>query len=128
MTNVIVNNTTTDAENDKELSNAGFGLRLKKLRKEAKISRSQMAEALGMETNSLGLIERGINGISRKNLLLLYQKYDFDLNYLLTGKYSDTQVVQSDEQRSKWISIYDKCPREKIDSLVMIASCMVDNF
>ena len=56
MTNVIVNNTTTDAENDKELSNAGFGLRLKKLRKEAKISRSQMAEALGMETNSLGLI------------------------------------------------------------------------
>ena len=128
MTNVIVNNTTTDAENDKELSNAGFGLRLKKLRKEAKISRSQMAEALGMETNSLGLIERGINGISRKNLLLLYQKYDFDLNYLLTGKYSDTQVVQSDEQRNKWISIYDKCPREKIDSLVMIASCMVDNF
>ena len=128
MTNVIVNNTTTDAENDQELSNAGFGLRLKKLRKEAKISRSQMAEALGMETNSLGLIERGINGISRKNLLLLYQKYDFDLNYLLTGKYSDTQVVQSDEQRNKWISIYDKCPREKIDSLVMIASCMVDNF
>ena len=128
MTNGIDSNATPDIENDKELSNAGFGLRLRKLRREAKISRNQMAEVLGMETNSLGLIERGINGISRRNLLLLYKHYGFDLNYLLTGKYSDNRTIQNDEKRSKWISIYDKCPREKIDSLVMIASQIVDNF
>ena len=128
MTNGFDCNTTPDIENDKELSNAGFGLRLRKLRKEAKISRNQMAEALGMETNSLGLIERGVNGISRRNLLLLNKYYNFDLNYLLTGKYADNLEIKNDILRSKWVSIYDNCPREKIEALITIASQIVDNF
>ena len=114
------------ATTEQELSNAAFGLRLKKLRKEAGISRNDMAELLGMETNSLGLIERGINGMSRKNILLLNQAYNFDLNFLLTGKYVTNEDIDNNALRQKWISIFDTCPTEKLEALTDIVQQIAD--
>jgi len=116
----------SSAVTDQELSNAAFGLRLKKLRKEAGITRNDMAELLGMETNSLGLIERGINGMSRKNILLLNQAYNFDLNFLLTGKYVTNEDIDNNALRQKWISIFDTCPTEKLEALTDIVQQIAD--
>jgi len=133
MTNVI--NYSTDfciddnyAVNEQELSNTAFGVRLQKLRKDAGISRAQMAEQLGMETNSLGLIERGVNGMSKKNIIMLNTIYGFDLNYLLTGKYLNNENIRTDALRDKWISIYDNCPSEKAEALTFISKQISDNF
>ncbi len=114
--------------NDQEFSNAAFGLRLRKLRKDAGITRAQMAEKLGMEANSLGLIERGINGMSKKNIVMLNTVYGFDLNYLMTGNYLFTLDIRKDVLREKWISIYDNCPGDKINALIAISKQIADNF
>lgn len=131
MTNEINRSGASNVEDnpaitEQELSNTAFGLRLKKLRKEAGITRNDMAELLGMETNSLGLIERGINGMSKKNILLLNQVYNFDLNFLLTGKYVTNENVDNNELRQKWISIFDACPTEKLEALTDIVQQIAD--
>ena len=116
------------AVNEQTLSNTAFGIRLQRLRKNAGVSRAQMAEQLGMETNSLGLIEHGINGMSKKNIIMLNIIYGFDLNYLLTGKYLSNENIRTDALRDKWISIYDSCPSEKTEALIFISEQISDNF
>jgi|GEM_PF-4340714 len=120
--------TVDNDKNEQVLSNAAFGRRLRKLRTDAGITRAQMAEELGMETNSLGLIERGINGMSKKNIIMLNTIYGFDLNYLLTGNYFAAQNTSMDVKRSVWLSIYDNCTNDKTDALIAISKQIADNF
>ena len=120
--------TEQPASNNMEFSNADFGRRLRKLRKDAGITRTQMAETLGMEANSLGLIERGINGMSKKNIVMLNTIYGFDLNYLLTGRYFTGHDILKDVKTSEWLSIYTNCTSDKTDALIAISKQIADNF
>lgn len=131
MTNEIKHDSTFNIESipettEQDFSNIAFGLRLKKLRKESCIARNEMAKLLSMSANSLGLIERGINGMSKKNVLLLNQTYGFDLNFLLTGKYASNKDIDDNVLRQKWISIFDTCPSEKLEALTDIVQQIAD--
>ena len=120
--------TDSHAVNDQALSNAAFGRRLRELRTNSGITRAQMAETLGMETNSLGLIERGINGMSKNNIITLNTVYGFDLNYLLTGNYFAVVNALKDVRVSEWLNIFNSCPGDKIDALISITKQIAEHF
>lgn len=63
-----------------------IGQRLLLRRKELNLTQEKVAELLKMSSAYYGKIERGEKGPSLEKLLLINQKLELDLNYLLTGQ------------------------------------------
>lgn len=62
-----------------------IGIRLKKIRHRFNYTQEQFAEILEVSVAYYGKVERGIYGLSLAKLVLLYEKLDIDITYLLTG-------------------------------------------
>ena len=60
-----------------------FGERLRELRKEKSINQMQLANALGMTQNSIGMMERGHRGTTIEKLVLLAEYFHVSTDYLL---------------------------------------------
>lgn len=88
-----------------------IGNRLREIRQENHFTQEQFAEQLGLSMNFYGQIERGHSSISLEKLKLLYDKFDIDLLYLITGDKSH-QV-----QINKFIC---DCPKEKLFDIEQI--------
>lgn len=61
------------------------GKRLKELRKQAGMTQTQVAEAIGLEPGTISRIERGIKGSSIETLLLFSDVYRVSTDYILKG-------------------------------------------
>lgn len=81
-----------------------IGQRLLLRRKELNLTQEKVAELLKMSSAYYGKIERGEKGPSLEKLLLINQKLDVDLNYLLTGQIK--KAIFEDP-------ILSKCPSNK---------------
>lgn len=62
-----------------------MGQRLRISRIKLNYTQEQMAEILEMSTAYYGKIERGVYGLSLAKLVMVNEKLDIDINYLLTG-------------------------------------------
>lgn len=62
-----------------------IGKRLRLARINKNYTQEQMSEILGISTTYYGKIERGIHSLSLAKLIILNEKLDIDINYLLTG-------------------------------------------
>ena len=62
-----------------------IGKRLKTFRKSNGYTQEQFSELLNMSLNFYGKIERGQSRLSIEKLVLLHEKFDIDIDYLLTG-------------------------------------------
>lgn len=82
-----------------------IGLRLRELRKEKRYTQEQFSELLGMSLNNYGKIERGETRLSIEKMVLLHDRFDVDLNYLLTGTSCNTWDYNS---------VMSDCPKEKV--------------
>lgn len=91
--------------------NSDVGNRLREIRKGLKLTQEQFAEQLDYSTNYYGLIERGEHGISLEKLKLLYDKFDVDLLYLLTGDKSHQVEINQ---------LISDCPKDKLFDLEQI--------
>jgi len=64
-----------------------IGNRLKLLRtKHLKLSQEKLAEILGVKRNTLSNWERGENEMNYEAMLILYNKFGVNINWLLTGE------------------------------------------
>lgn len=63
-----------------------MGLRLRQERMRMNYTQEQVAEILNMSTAYYGKIERGVHGLSLQKLLLINQKLNVDITYLITGQ------------------------------------------
>lgn len=88
-----------------------IGLRLRNERKLLGYTQEQIAEVIGVTENFYGKIERGVRGLSLENTIIIYQKLNIDITYLLTG-----------DQRSEisFDKVLEKCPVSKRDRLKRI--------
>lgn len=87
---------------DRELYK-NIGNRLLLRRRELNYTQEKMAELLGVSTGFYGMIERGEKAPSIEKLVIIYEKLDTDITYLLTGN-----------QKEEYIMNYiEKCPKEK---------------
>ncbi len=60
-----------------------FAFRVKKLRKQRKLSQQELAEALGLKQTSISGIESGIRTTTIEKLILLAKFFDVSTDYLL---------------------------------------------
>jgi len=63
-----------------------IGLRIKQSRQVMKYTQEQLAECIGVATNHISEIERGVTGISIPTLMELCQALSVDADYILFGK------------------------------------------
>lgn len=70
--------------NSKELSYI-FGLRIKKLRNDRKLTQERLASLIGVHRTYIGMIERGEKNITLYNIYLLAQAFDLSLCELFKG-------------------------------------------
>lgn len=98
-----------------------IGARLKKYRKENKLTQNDIAKKLEMSLNFYGDIERGKCRLSIEKIILIYERLDIDPTYLLTG------------EEHPAVSFYDlikDCPQDKIfdmEQIVRYASNLYKN-
>ena len=88
-----------------------IGERLKKYRKDNKLTQSEIAKELEMSLNFYGDIERGKCRLSIEKIILAYECLGIDPTYLLTGEEHPT------------VSFYDiikDCPKDKIFDMEQI--------
>ena len=88
-----------------------IGERLKKYRKDNKLTQSEIAKELEMSLNFYGDIERGKCRLSIEKIILVYERLGIDPTYLLTGEEHPT------------VSFYDiikDCPKDKIFDMEQI--------
>lgn len=91
--------------------NIEIGNRLREIRKGLKLTQEKFAEQLNYETKHYGQVERGERKISLEKLKLLYDKFDVDLLYLLTGDKSHQVEINQ---------LISDCPKDKLFDLEQI--------
>ena len=60
-----------------------FGERLRELRNRQSVSQMQLANALGLTQNSIGMMERGYRGTTIEKVVLLAKYFHVSADYLL---------------------------------------------
>lgn len=81
-----------------------MGRRLRISRIELNYTQEQMAEILEMSSAYYGKVERGLHGLSLEKLVLVNEKLDIDINYLLTG------IRRGEISLDK---VMEECPKNK---------------
>lgn len=69
--------------------NIEIGERLRAARENLSLSRSEMAESMGLSDEQYKRIESGVSSITVDKLFLLDEKYHMDISYLISGKIKD---------------------------------------
>ena len=93
-----------------------IGKRLKTFRKSNGYTQEQFSELLNMSLNFYGKIERGQSRLSIEKLVLLHEKFDIDIDYLLTGTPSKNVDYNSVLQK---ISVWSRNRRQMTDKYIL---------
>ena len=70
------------------------GARIQALRKQKGLTQEQLAEKLNINTNSLGKIERGFNGLSIDLLIEIGVFFGTSLDYIIRGREFQVNVTK----------------------------------
>ncbi len=73
-------------ETDRKSLNLQIGNRLREARRNMNVSRAEFAQNLDVSEEHYRKLEAGSTGLSSDKLMALYEKYDIDPTYLITGK------------------------------------------
>lgn len=93
-----------------------MGCRLREEREKANLTQWKMAEILDISMTYYGNIERGINGLSTKRLVLLWEKLKIDPLYILTGDHHSILTER----------IANECPVNKRKELERLIECAIE--
>ena len=108
----------------KDLLDREVGKRVKALREECGITRTELAKKLGLTLSHMGLIERGQRGLTLPKCLMLRDIFCVSLEYLIAGSgetveagsfISKSETLSSRERQkiSRFITEYSHIPPEK---------------
>lgn len=86
-----------------------IGERLKKWRKDNKLTMVQISQITGIAQSAISSYERGDTTISVKSLVLLMEHFDMDIVWILTGKSEDMVLT---EEEKELIRFYRNCNQE----------------
>lgn len=80
----------------KKIDSIDIGKRIREVRKELGMLQAEFAEKLSVEISNLSYIENGRRKVQAEFLVGLYNHYDVNINYILTG-----QGVMFNSQQNK---------------------------
>lgn len=69
-----------------------LGDKIKKLRKDCKITQTELAEAVGLRQSAIGMIERNKNGASPDKLKLIADFFGVTVDYLLSENEDNKEI------------------------------------
>lgn len=78
------------------------GQRIKKLRKERKLTQEQLAERLGISVKTVTAIETGARGTSIDGLVTIAEFFGVSLDYLVLGKKSEVIGIEIPEEKKEF--------------------------
>ena len=76
-----------------------FGEQMRRRREELGLSRSELAQRLGVSVSAVGNYETGVSAPKEEVLLRLFNALEVDPNYLYRGSYLHRPDSGSDEER-----------------------------
>lgn len=91
------------------------GENIKKLRKKQGLSQAELSKKIGIHTKTISKAERGVNGLSVDNLIIIAEFFGVTLDYLVKGKTDNTctdmtSIVDkmNDVQKGAFMAIMDE--------------------
>lgn len=92
-----------------------IGERLKLWRKENGLSTNEIAERTGLSSGGLSEYENDKKLIGSKTLLMLYETYKIDINWILTGERVD---ALHDDEQSQLLEYFKRCDNETKEDII----------
>ena len=89
------------------------GKRIADLRNKSGISQEYLAEKVGMHPKTISKVERGVNGLSVDNLIVMAEYFSVSLEFLVG-------IDESINEGDYIISLYNGCPNERKKLLVEV--------
>lgn len=89
------------------------GKRISELRNAVGLSQAALSEKIGLHVKTISKAERGVNGLSVDNLLVLAEYFNVSLEYLVGV---DKEIKEQDYI----ISLYNNCPDNRKALLIEI--------
>ncbi len=99
------------------------GERLRDWRKSKKLSTTQVHDATGISTGALSNYENDLREIGSDFLIKLYEIYNADIMYILTGVKDEKLLSDEQEQLLQYFNICDD--ETKTDILRFVRRCAV---
>ncbi len=96
-----------------------MGKRIKKRRRELRLTQENLSEILGISVKHLSEVERGIAGLSIENLITLSTVFDVSIDFLIKG----------DMENSPWQStmvLLEAVPENKVQKIKELIKNIVD--
>lgn len=84
-----------------------LGARIAALRREAGMNQSELAARLQISPSAVGMYEQGRREPSADTLVAMAQVFHVSVDYLLTGKASDSELSELDQMLSSRIAAAD---------------------
>ena len=90
-----------------------IGARIRKCRKERRLTQEQLAEKIDIAPNYLGQIENGKRGVNLTNLVKIANELNITFDYLMSGVNSSA-IENSDDLTEQWLALFSaRTPGEK---------------
>ena len=105
-----------------DLNYAAMGRRIKKARKDKKLTQEQLAEICGLSTAHIGHVERGTRALSLETLVKISLVLDVSTDYLLMDVVTDKDMTF--EKITVAVGDY---PQERVDRFYNMVKILVDN-
>ena len=105
-----------------------FGEQMRRRREELGLSRSELAQRLGVSVSAVGNYETGVSAPKEEVLLRLFNALEVDPNYLYRGSYLHRPDSGSDEER-RLLAKYRALPlagRQTVHTLLDALTVMTD--
>jgi len=99
-----------------------IGERLKKARKDKKLTQEQLAEKIDVSVAFLSRVERGDVKINLSRLSQICDLLEISLSYILTGVGSNSKDYLSDE----FSNLLKNCPPDKLKLIYEIAKVIIN--
>ena len=91
-----------------------LGNKIRQLRKDNNLTQEALAEEIGLSYTYLGQIERGTRGINIPNLIVIANRFNVSLDFLLSEHLNKEIGKENNNINNEWIKIIEnKTPLEK---------------
>ena len=90
------------------------GSKIKQLRKENNLTQEVLAEQLDISYTYLSQVERGVRGLNLDNLILIANRFNVSVDYLLSDYLNQDIGKESKDLDKEWLDLIEgKTPTEK---------------
>ncbi len=102
-----------------------LGKRIKRLRKEEKLTQKQLAKEIGTSPAQLNKYEGGFNAPPVERLLLLAEVFDCSVDYLITGSDEISGAPLNNQRLAHRFKVIDELELKEKEIIITVLDAMI---